>query len=64
MILINDRINDAFEAKSYSDNNQFISRIGQYYTKIANILDKIESSRQRIYILYHCKNDLIKGIFA
>ena len=64
MILLNDRINDALETKSYSDNNQFISRIGQYYTKIANILDKIESSRQRIYILYHCKNDLIKGIFA
>ena len=64
MILLNDRINDALEPKSYSDNNQFISRIGQYHTKIANILYVIESSRQRKYILYHCKSDLIKGIFA
>ena len=47
MILLNDRINDALETKSYSDNNQFISSIGQYYTKIANTLDVIESSRQR-----------------
>ena len=44
MILLHDRINDSLDN---SDNNQFISRIGQYYTKIANILDVIESSRQR-----------------
>ena len=71
MILLNDRINDALETKRLVKrkfqnlaNNQFIFRIGKYYTKIANILDVIESSRQRIYILYHCKSDLIKGIFA